>query len=163
MAASTTKKVLIVRFDRESLEGFVSPQEFLKPDGIELLTAAGMLAVVPYTDIKVICFVRDFGNDPLSGMRRCFTNRPKSAGLWVRMRFRDGEEMEGLLSNDLLHAESAGFTFTPPEQTGDLQRLFVPKAALRDIHVLAVIGSALRPKKPKTTPPDERQLKMFGP
>ena len=41
MAGSTTKKVLIRRFDREALTGFVNAQSYLQPAGVELLSPSG--------------------------------------------------------------------------------------------------------------------------
>ena len=54
MAVSTSKKVLIARFDRETLSGFVNLQEWEKPDGIEILTANGSATVIPYTEIRIV-------------------------------------------------------------------------------------------------------------
>jgi hypothetical protein len=80
-------------------------------------------------------------------------------GLWIRMRFRDGELMDGLLPNSLLDLELAGFTVVPPNPSSNNQRIFVPRAALAEFHVLAVIGSPLRLRKAKPVP--KTQLEMF--
>ena len=39
LAGSTTKKVLIRRFDREPMAGYVHPQTYLRPNGVELSDA----------------------------------------------------------------------------------------------------------------------------
>ena len=57
MAVSTTKKVLITRFDREPLAGFVNPQSYLQAEGLELLSQGGAVSVVPYAEIKLVCFI----------------------------------------------------------------------------------------------------------
>jgi hypothetical protein len=156
---------LISRFDRESLSGFVSPQSYLGPTGLEMLDVAGNLLIVPYEEIKVVCFVRDFGAEEIWRAKSSFASRPKIAGLWVRMRFRDGETLEGLLPNNLLLQEPQGFHFIPPDPAFQNQKLFVPRLALTDVQVLGVIGSPLR--RPRTAKPakrtqDERQLDIFN-
>jgi hypothetical protein len=55
--------------------------------------------------------------------------------------------------------DSTGFTVVPPNPSSNNQRVFVPKGALREFHVLAVIGSPLRPRKAKPAP--KTQLELF--
>lgn len=159
LAGSTSKKVLISRFDREPVAGFVNPQTYLLAGGAEVLTPSGTVSVIPYEDIKTVCFVRDFdaAGDPRE--RRVFNNRPKTEGLWVRMRFRDGEVMEGILSNNLLAVEPRGFTVTPPGAAPRHQRIFVPRAALREFVVVGVVGSLARQSKKRREV--EEQGKLF--
>ena len=161
MGVSTTKKVLISRFDRETLSGFVNPQGYLLTDGLELMTQSGSVSVVPYEEVKLVCFVRDFGQGEPRKELRLFTTRPKLEGLWLRMYFRDGDTMDGILSNNLLQLEAQGFSVVPPDPGFQNQRIFVPKNALARIEVLGVVGSPLRaPRKPKTV--TKEQIEMFG-
>lgn len=159
MAGSTTKKVLIRRFDREPLAGFVNPQFYLRPSGVELLSQAGDVTVVPYQDVKNVCFVKDFDAAEQEEERKVFQNRPKTDGLWVRAIFRDGELMEGILNNNLLQLEPYGFTVVPPDPNSNNQRIFLPRAALKEIQVLGVVGSPLRRRKPKE--PVKDQIGLF--
>jgi hypothetical protein len=152
VAGSTTKKVLIRRFDREPLTGFVNAQTYLQPGGVELLATNGALSVVPYADIKAVCFVRDFDSAEPASERKVFNTRPKTDGLWVRMQLRDGEVMDGILSNNLLQLSPEGFTLTPPDAYANNQKLFVPRAALTHFNVLGVVGSALTRRKAKPAP-----------
>lgn len=159
MGVSTNKKVLVARFDREPLSGFVNPQSYLLADGLELLTQGGSLSLIPYNEVKLVCFVRDFQQGEPRKELRLFTTRPKMEGLWIRMRFRDGDAMDGVLANNLLQLDSNGFYVIPPDPGFQNQRIFVPKAALSAIQVLGVVGSPLRARKPK--PPTKEQLEMF--
>jgi hypothetical protein len=159
LAGSTTKKVLIRRFDREPLTGFVNAQTYLQPGGVELLTPAGALAVIPYVDIKVVCFVKDFDSVEVSQEKKVFNTRPKTDGLWVRMQLRDGEVLDGILSNNLLQLGPEGFTVTPPDAYSNNQRLFVPRAALTQFNVLGVVGSPLTRRKAK--PAAQEQIGLF--
>ena len=159
MPGSTSKRVIVERFDRESLKGFVNLASWLQDAGIELLSPEGNVAAVPYQEIKAVCFVKDFEGTPWQRERKIFTTRPKTEGLWVRMLFRDGDFLDGVLANDLLHLEPQGFSVVPPDPSANNQRIFVPRAALRDLKVLGVIGSPLRRRK--RVPPSEDQIKLF--
>ena len=97
MSSSTAKKVVVRRFDRENLIGFVNAFSYLQPNAIELLTPEGSLVLLPYGDVKSVCFVKDFEAE--AEPRRIFMTRPKLEGLWVRMFFRDGEVLDGILPN----------------------------------------------------------------
>ena len=145
MAGSTTKKAIIRRYDREALAGYVNPVSFLQPAGVELLSADGNIATVPYPEIKSIAFVRDFDH-PDRAERSTFLTRPKIEGLWVRLQFRDGEVIEGVMPNNLLQIEHYGFSFVPPDSFSNQQRVFVPRDSLKAVEVLGVVGSPLKRK-----------------
>ncbi len=132
------------RFDREPMAGFVSISTYQQPVGIELLKQDGEVALVPYSEIKSVCFVKDFegSREPLEA--KLFLTRPKVEGLWVRMRFRDGDLLDGILANNLTTLDPQGYTVTPPEPYSNNQRMFIPREALLDLQVLSVVGSALR-------------------
>ena len=138
------------RFDRDALPGFVSVHTYQQPAGIELLKPEGDLIVVPYGEIKSVSFVRDFEGARDSLEAKLFQTRPKMEGLWMRMKFRDGDVLDGMLANNLLLLDPQGFTFTPPEPYSNNQRIFVPREALVSIEVLSVVGSALRKATAKT-------------
>ena len=158
MAGSTTKKTVIRRFQKEPLAGYVNPASYLQPAGVELLSALGNLSTVPYEEIKTISFVRDFEGAGETG-RRVFNTRPKMEGLWVSLKFRDGEVMEGIMPNNLLQLEPYGFTVIPPDPYSNQQRVFIPRAAVRSVEVLGVVGSPLKKRKAKAVP--KEQIGLF--
>ena len=162
MGVSTHKKVLVSRFDRDTLSGFVNPQGYQLAEGLELMTQGGSVSIIPYAEVKLVCFVRDFQQGEPRKELRLFTTRPKMEGLWLRMHFRDGDAMDGILSNNLLHLDQYGFSVVPPDPGFQNQRIFVPKVALSRIQVLGVVGSPLRhPRKPKLTA--KEQIELFNP
>lgn len=158
MAGSTTKKALIRRFDREPLQGFLNPHEYLQPHGIEMLTPSGNLVSVSYGEIKSVCFVKDF--DAESESAKVFQSRPKMEGLWVRMKFRDGDLMDGILPNNLLLWDHYGYSVIPPEPYSNNQKVFVPREALSHISVLGVVGSPLT-KGTRKKPVPKEQIGLF--
>jgi hypothetical protein len=161
VVASANKKVLVARFDRETLPGFLQTPGGLTAEGVELLTPSGNLVRIPYAETKAVCFVRDFDNGDTWLEHRAFATRPKSPGLWVRLRFRDGDSLEGTVANNLLLLDPAGFHIVPPDPTFQNQRIFVPKAALTEVQVLGVIGSPLRRRRVAKEAGKAGQIEMF--
>jgi hypothetical protein len=159
LRASTNKKVLVSRFERDPLCGFVNPTTYLTGMGLELLTVNGAILTVPYDEVKTVAFVREFQQSEPRTEMRSFTARPKMEGLWVRMRFRDGDSIEGVLANNLLQIDGLGFTIVPPDPGYQNQRLFIPRTAVTQVQVLGVVGSPLRTGKRKAVP--KEQLDMF--
>jgi hypothetical protein len=62
------------------------------------------------------------------------------------------------MANDLTQVIPEGYLITPPDTRGNIQRIFVPKIALLELNVLAVIG---RPESHKKSAEDIRQEKLF--
>ncbi len=153
LAASTTKKAIIRRYEKEPLAGYVNPFSYLQNGGVELISAQGNVSTVAYEDIKSISFVRDFENHEED--RRVFNTRPRIEGLWVSFQFRDGEVMEGVMPNNLLQVEPHGFSVIPPDPYSNNQRIFIPRAALRSVEVLGVVGSPLKKRKAKAAAKDQ--------
>jgi hypothetical protein len=157
VASSTAKKVIVRRFERDRITGYVNPSSYLQQETVEVLKTDGTLALIPYREVKSVAFVKDFDGDTEAG--RIFLNRPKLEGLWVRMLFTDGEVADGVLPNNLLSWDTVGYTITPPEPDGNCQKAFVPRTALRSMQILGVVGSPLRSKK--TRPPADVQPSLF--
>lgn len=142
------------------MRGFANPAAWLRSEGLELLTTTGELTVLPYADVKLVSFVRDFDQDAPRAEMRTFTTRPRMEGLWVRLTFRDGDCMDGILPNSLLKVESHGFSIIPPDPDYRNQRVFVPRTALQDIQVLGVVGSPLNVAR-KKKPAAREQIRLF--
>jgi hypothetical protein len=153
LATSTSKKVLVERFDRETVPGFVNPSSWLTGAGLELLTTAGSVSVLPYRDVKAVYFVREFTDDLPA--QRAFASRPRTGGLWLRIMFRDGDVIEGVMPNNLLQVEAEGVHILPPDSAN---RVFIPRMAVLGIQVLGVVGSPLRSNRRKPASKDQIQL-----
>lgn len=154
---STHKKVIVRKIDRDTVNGYVAPAHFVREGKLELLNTTGNVVAIDLADIKCMFFVRDF-SDSDSLPRKTFTTRPRAEGLWVRIRFKDGELLEGLMPNDLSLTMSEGFLVNPPDLRSNVQRMFVPRGALESLTVLAVIGAA---KRQRRGPTDLHQVPMF--
>jgi hypothetical protein len=120
---STHKKVIVRKFDRDSLSGYVAPANFVLEGKLELLNTAGNVVGIDLREIKSVYFVREFG-DSESLVRKTFTSRPRTEGLWVRLKFKDNEIVEGLMPNDLA------------QQTADIPDQSADSAQIRSLHLL---------------------------
>ncbi len=144
MASSTNKRVLVVRFDKEPVTGVVNPTVLFQDGTLEVLALGGSLVTVSMHETKAVCFVKDIPTSETWKPNRFFTVRPKMEGLWLRLKFRDEDAMDGVAPNNLLLLEPHGFQVIPPDPAFLNQRIFVPKSALVETQVLGVIGSPLR-------------------
>ena len=144
--ASTHKKVIVRKIDRDTIQGYLGSGEFLSAGKLEILNTAGNVVHIELTQVKGVYFVRDFA-DSASLLRKTFTTRPRVEGLWVRLRFRDAETLEALMPNDLTQIRAEGFFLNPPDMRGNVQRIFVPRSALSELTVLAVIGAAVKRRR----------------
>jgi hypothetical protein len=161
-ASSTNKRVLVVRFDRETVTGVVSPQEMFQGGVIEVLSLGGTLVTIPLSEAKAVCYVKDLPTQEAWKPNRFFSVRPKMEGLWLRFKFRDDDAMEGVFPNNLLLLEPAGFQVIPPDPSFLNQRIFVPRSALVETQVLGVIGSPLRRLTPaKAAAKPQGQIGLF--
>ncbi len=155
--SSTHKKVIVRKSDRDSINGHVAPANFVVDGKLELLNTTGNVVAIDLRDIKAVYFVREFSDADLM-VRKTFTTRPRTEGLWIRLKFKDGDIIEGILPNDLTQNPPEGFLINPPDLRSNTQRVFVPREALTSVTVLAVVGSAGRRRK---GPPDTRQVTLF--
>ncbi len=155
--AATHKKIVVRKMDRDTVNGYVAAGDFIVDGKLELLNTAGNVVLIDLKEVKGVYFVREF-SDSESLTRKTFTTRPRIEGLWVRLRFRDNETVEGLMPNDLTQITPDGFFVNPPDTRSNTQRIFVPRTALSELTVLAVIGSAARRRK---QPADTQQAPML--
>ena len=141
--ASTHKKVVIVLSDKKPLRGYLNPSRLGQGDPIDLLTPDGEHEEIPLARVRSIYFVREF-SDNFEPERKAFLSRPKLDGLWVRLRYSDGEMIEGVIPNDLLTMLDNGIQITPPDLNSTTDRIFIPRSALTELTVLGVVGIARR-------------------
>jgi hypothetical protein len=157
--ASTHKKVVLLFSDKKSQRGYLNPARLGQLDPIDVLTPDGEHMEIPLAKIRSIYFVRDFSDD-FEPERKVFLSRPKLDGLWVRLRFNDGETLEGVIPNDLLSLLENGLQITPPDLNSSTDRIFVPRSALSELTVLGVVGIARR--KPAAAAAAAAQPRLFN-
>ena len=156
---STHKKVIVRKSDRDSISGFVAPANFVVEGKLELLNTTGNVVAIDLREIKAVYFVREFSDAEVMS-RKTFTTRPRTEGLWVRLKFKDNDLIEGMMPADLSQNPEEGFLISPPDLRSNTQRVFVPRASLASITVLGVSGAAKRRRRGVA---DTRQVPMFEP
>jgi hypothetical protein len=117
---------------------------------------------IRWETVKWVCYVRDFPGaadqaNPERLLHKRFAVRPRTAGLWLRMSLTDGDELEGLASNDRSLIDGAGLLLIPPDQRSNTQRIFVPRQAIQSLEVLSLIGAG------KRRPAAASQPELFSP
>jgi hypothetical protein len=150
---------VIVRFlDRSVQRGYLNPSKIGDAETLDLLTPEGEHRDIDLQDVRSIYFVREFTDD-FEPERKAFLSRPKLDGLWVLLKFRDEETIEGVVPNDLLSLLDRGVQITPPDLHGTTLRIFIPRSALTQMTVLGVVGIARR-KQPAA--PAQPQPGLFS-
>ncbi len=140
------------RFSGDTLPGYLPSASFINHNSLDLLDLAGRIIPLPLNDIKTVSYVRDFNLsdavNPERLTRRTFLARPRSEGLWLRMTFRSGDLLEGLAPTDLTLLDSLiadlGLFVTPPDTRSNTQRIYIPRDALTEIQLVAVITTPSR-------------------
>jgi len=145
--------------DKRPLRGYLNPGQLGRTDPLDLLTPEGEHLEVPLAGVRSIYFVREF-SDEFEPERKAFLSRPKLDGLWVKLRYKDGETQEGVVPNDLLSLLDNGLQITSPDLNSSTDRIFVPRAALSEVTVLGVVGVARR--KPAAAAAAALQPRLFN-
>jgi hypothetical protein len=165
--STSRKKVIVRRFSGDTLPGYLPHAAFVKNQSLDLLDLSGRILSLPLNDIKTVSYVRDFNLsdtvNPERLTRRAFLARPRNEGLWVRLTFRSPDrildQLEGLAPTDLTLLEGltddAGLFLTPPDTRSNTQRVYVPRTAITDLTLLAVITSPSRRPTVAPHPPKE--------
>jgi hypothetical protein len=129
--------------DKKPLRGYLNPARLGQADPIDLLTPDGEHVAIPVGRVRSVYFVREF-SDEFEPERKAFLSRPKLDGLWVRLRYNDGDTLEGVVPNDLLALLDNGIQITSPDLNSSTDHIFVPRSALSEVTVLGVVGIARR-------------------
>lgn len=172
--SNAQRKVIVRRFTGDVLTGYLPLAAFIRTDAsppqLDLLDLSGRVVSIALADIKMISYVRDFNLTDISNperlTRRTFLARPRTEGLWVRLTFRSGDLLEGLAPTDLALLTSViedfGLHLTPPDTRSNTQRIFVPRSAMIDLQIVAVVTTPSRKRPTSTAQPSTLQETLFA-
>jgi hypothetical protein len=148
---SSRKPVIVRKFSREWYAGYAGAVFGQDTPSLEVLDLAGKVLTIAWDAVKWVCYVRDFPPGEMSNperlMQKRFAVRPRTAGLWLRMTLMDGDELEGLATNDRSLVDGAGLLLTPPDTRSNTQRIYVPRQAIQALEVVSLIGAASRKRR----------------
>jgi len=88
--------------------------------------------------LKALFFVKTFEGRGEYKEIKFFQSNPTLEGLWVQLRFDDGEVTEGILQNSLRYLMEPGFFLKPPDPNSNNEYVFVAKNSLAEFRVLGV-------------------------
>ena len=152
--SSAHKKVIVRRLTEETIPGYLPLSGFIRNHALDLLDLSGRVISLSINDVKHVCYVRDFNLqdniNPERLNRRNFLAKPRTEGLWLRMTFRNGDLLEGLAPLDIAVIDDVlqdeGLHVSPPDIRSNTQRVYVPRVALKELQLLAVITTPSRRK-----------------
>jgi hypothetical protein len=87
---------------------------------------------------KAVFFVKTFDGDTRHRALHFHENAPIVQGLWVRVAFRDGETIEGIISNSRDFVLEPGFFMMPTDPNGNNRLIYILKDRLKDFNVLGM-------------------------
>jgi hypothetical protein len=164
--ASSRKKAIFRKLSRDWLAGYLPAGDFVHGGRVEMLDLEGKVVSLDTDDLKWICYVRDFNsgelNNPERLIRKTFAGRPRGDGLFLRVRLKDGDLVEGLAANDASLIASEGLFLTPPDLRSNTQRIWIPRAAVEELEVAAVIGGRKKVEAQAPAPAEAAQEELFG-
>jgi hypothetical protein len=170
--AASHKKVVLRMFSGSLAWGYLPQGGFVHENEVALMEVDGRLTNHTLTQIKMICYVRDFNLDDNVGperlVRKVFAARPRGDGLWLKLTFQDDDVLEGLANFDLAAAdalaEDRGFVLTPPDTRGNTQRVFVPRSAVQALEVRGFVTAPSKQIAAKAARPGtkEAQTQLFA-
>ena len=93
---------------------------------------------VPAQEVKAIFFVHDLAGQPEHLSLQFHTDEEIVPGIWVHVKFRDGEVIEGIVDNSINYLIDSGFFLRPTDPGSNNRLVYVMKHWLVDHHVLGL-------------------------
>ncbi len=89
-------------------------------------------------NVKAVFYVKTWEGDSGHNHLNFHSRAPVSSGIWVRLEFRDGELMEGIVYNSLRYLVDPGFFLMPTDPECNNRMVYVSKSWLVDHRVLGM-------------------------
>jgi len=93
---------------------------------------------IPAKDVKAVFYVNSFEGDSDHKELNFHSRAPIVHGIWVRLQFRDGEVMEGIIHNSIRYLVDPGFFLLPTDPDSNNRLVYVRKSWLADYRVLGM-------------------------
>lgn len=107
------------------------------PSVVALDTHGGR-QVVDLKNAKALFFVKSLEGRSDYVEVKFFERNPQIEGLWIKLRFKDGEVTEGIVHNSLPFVAHSGFFLRPPDPQSNNQVVYVVKSFLLDFRILGI-------------------------
>jgi hypothetical protein len=108
------------------------------PASLQVELTSGDKKLIDLHQAKAVFFVKTLEgrNDYIE--LKFFERNPQIEGLWVKIRFKDGEITEGIVHNSLPFVGDSGFFLRPPDPQSNNRVVYVVKRFLTDFRVLGI-------------------------
>ena len=108
------------------------------PEALYLRTeGSGERFLVRASQTKAVFFVKEHEGSPDHDEVKFFSD-VAATDLWIRIRFADGEVLEGQTQNDTRLLFDSGIWLRPFDRTGNNVLVYVPKCSVAEFHVMGV-------------------------
>ena len=137
------RRVIVRYADGTTLRGYFSAEDALQlrnnfSGTVAIRNMAGKVETVEVSNLKAIFFVKSFEGIQDYSEFKVFTHQPNGKGVWVRVRFHDGEVMEGIAPNSLSTFAGHVFSLTPPDPRSNNEAVLVSKQSLTEMQILGL-------------------------
>lgn len=143
--------------DGSTIRGYLPASGLGLATTVDVLTPDGEHRALELANVRCVYFVREF-SEKYQPERKSFLSRPKLEGLWLRVRFPDGEAIEGIIANDLRDLLENGVQLTPPDLHGNALRIFIPRTSCAEVKVMGVVGLARKAGRGVQAPAGQTKL-----
>ncbi len=99
---------------------------------------SNLVEEVSARDVKAVFYVNSFEGDSEHQSLNFHSRAPIVHGIWVRLQFRDGEVMEGIVHNSIRYLVDPGFFLLPTDPDSNNRLVYVRKSWLADHRVLGM-------------------------
>ena len=148
--ANMPEKV-VIQFGAKTIKGYLEPSNWSTIEDVlsnasrtsaETMRVkhleSGLIEEVSVKDVKAVFFVNSFDGDSERNHINFHTRAPIVHGVWVRLQFRDGEVMEGIVYNSIRYIVDPGFFLLPTDPGSNNRLIYVVKNSLIDLRVLGL-------------------------
>lgn len=126
-----TNKV-VVRYKNDTVKKGTTSDLFPNKTQFHLEEPGGEIVTISIEDLKAVFFVRDFEGN--KDYQYTYTDEVAGGGRKIRVRFLDGETIEGYTLG--YSPERKGFYLTPRDLQGNNERIFIVRSATEKIEFI---------------------------
>jgi len=108
------------------------------PSTVSLDLPGGGSRIVDVGSAKALFFVKTLDGRSDYVEIKFFERNPQIEGLWIKIKFKDGEVTEGIVHNSLPFVADSGFFLRPPDPQSNNRVVYVVKNFLSDFRVLGI-------------------------
>jgi len=108
------------------------------PSTVALDLPGGGSRIVEVGSAKALFFVKTLDGRSDYVEIKFFERNPQIEGLWIKIKFKDGEVTEGIVHNSLPFVADSGFFLRPPDPQSNNRVVYVVKNFLSDFRVLGI-------------------------